>query len=224
MMYDDDNILSISGIQHFVFCRRQWALIHLEQQWAENLLTVSGEIMHQRAHDNSFTETRSGIITSRGMQVVSYELGIYGVCDVVEFIPSESGAAIHGKSGRYKIIPVEYKHGEPKEIDADILQVAAQALCLENMFCTKIDELNIFYGKTKHRQRIEFSDEIRNRLIEVIDEIHLLYERRYTPRVKQNKNCRACSLKNLCLPRLTKIKSVNKYVSDMLEGKNEKAT
>lgn len=224
MMYDDDNILSISGIQHFVFCRRQWALIHLEQQWAENLLTVSGEIMHQRAHDNSFTETRNGIITSRGMQVVSYELGIYGVCDVVEFIPSESGAAIHGKSGRYKIIPVEYKHGEPKEIDADILQVAAQALCLENMFCTKIDELNIFYGKTKHRQRIEFSDEIRNRLIEVIDEMHLLYERRYTPRVKKNKNCRACSLKNLCLPRLTKIKSVNKYVSDMLEGKNEKAT
>lgn len=224
MMYDDDNILSISGIQHFVFCRRQWALIHLEQQWAENLLTVSGEIMHQRAHDNSFTETRNGIITSRGMQVVSYELGIYGVCDVVEFIPSESGAAIHGKSGRYKIIPVEYKHGEPKETDADILQVAAQALCLENMFCTKIDELNIFYGKTKHRQRIEFSDEIRNRLIEVIDEMHLLYERRYTPRVKQNKNCRACSLKNLCLPRLTKIKSVNKYVSDMLEGKNEKAT
>lgn len=224
MMYDDDNILSISGIQHFVFCRRQWALIHLEQQWAENLLTVSGEIMHQRAHDNSFTETRNGIITSRGMQVVSYELGIYGVCDVVEFIPSESGAAIHGKSGRYKIIPVEYKHGEPKETDADILQVAAQALCLENMFCTKIDELNIFYGKTKHRQRIEFSDEIRNRLIEVIDEMHLLYERRYTPRVKQNKNCRACSLKNLCLPRLTKIKSVNKYVSDMLEEKNEKAT
>lgn len=224
MIYDDDNILSISGIQHFVFCRRQWALIHLEQQWAENLLTVSGEIMHERAHDNSFTETRNGIITSRGMQVVSYELGIYGVCDVVEFIPSESGAAIHGKSGRYKIIPVEYKHGEPKETDADILQVAAQALCLENMFCTKIDELNIFYGKTKHRQRIEFSDEIRNRLIEVIDEMHLLYERRYTPRVKQNKNCRACSLKNLCLPRLTKIKSVNKYVSDMLEEKNEKAT
>ena len=217
MIYDDDNILSISGIQHFVFCRRQWALIHLEQQWAENLLTVSGEIMHRRAHDNSFTETRNGIITSRGMQVVSYELGIYGVCDVVEFIPSESGAAIHGKSGRYKIIPVEYKHGEPKETDADILQVAAQALCLENMFCTKIDELNIFYGKTKHRQRIEFSDEIRNRLKEVIDEMHLLYERRYTPRVKQNKNCRACSLKNLCLPRLTKIKSVNKYVSDMLE-------
>lgn len=79
MMYDDDNILSISGIQHFVFCRRQWALIHIEQQWAENLLTVSGEIMHEKAHDDTFTETRNGVIISRGMQVSSYELGIYGV-------------------------------------------------------------------------------------------------------------------------------------------------
>lgn len=112
MMYDDDNILSISGIQHFVFCRRQWALIHIEQQWAENLLTVSGEIMHEKAHDDTFTETRNGIITSRGMQVSSYELGIYGVCDIVEFVPSDDGAILFGKEGKYSVVPVEYKHGE----------------------------------------------------------------------------------------------------------------
>lgn len=113
MMYDDDNILSISGIQHFVFCRRQWALIHIEQQWAENLLTVSGEIMHEKAHDDTFTETRNGIITSRGMQVSSYELGIYGVCDIVEFVPSDDGAILFGKEGKYSVVPVEYKNGEP---------------------------------------------------------------------------------------------------------------
>ena len=113
MMYDDDNILSISGIQHFVFCRRQWALIHIEQQWAENLLTVSGEIMHEKAHDDTFTETRNGIITSRGMQVSSYELGIYGVCDIVEFVPSDDGTILFGKEGKYSVVPVEYKHGEP---------------------------------------------------------------------------------------------------------------
>lgn len=83
MTYDDDNILSISGIQHFVFCRRQWALIHIEQQWAENLLTVSGEIMHNKAHDNTFSETRNGVIVSRGMQVASYELGIFGECELL---------------------------------------------------------------------------------------------------------------------------------------------
>lgn len=107
MTYDDDNILSISGIQHFVFCRRQWALIHIEQQWAENLLTVSGEIMHNKAHDNTFSETRNGVIVSRGMQVASYELGIFGECDVVEFIPSESGALLYDKPGKYTIIPDE---------------------------------------------------------------------------------------------------------------------
>lgn len=106
MTYDDDNILSISGIQHFVFCRRQWALIHIEQQWAENLLTVSGEIMHNKAHDNTFSETRNGVIVSRGMQVASYELGIFGECDVVEFIPSESGALLYDKPGNILSFPL----------------------------------------------------------------------------------------------------------------------
>lgn len=206
-MYDD-KILDISGIQHFVFCRRQWALIHIEKQWAENLLTVSGRIMHENAHDNSFSETRNGVIISRGMQVASYRLGIYGVCDVVEFIPSENGAIIHGKPGKYSIIPVEYKHGEPKETDADILQTAAQALCLEDMFCTQISEINLFYGKAKHRQRIPLTDDIRTRLSDIVNEMHALYDRKYTPKVKQNKNCRACSLRDLCLPKITKVRSV----------------
>lgn len=216
-MYDDDKILDISGIQHFVFCRRQWALIHIEKQWAENLLTVSGRIMHENAHDNSFSETRNGVIISRGMQVASYRLGIYGVCDVVEFIPSENGAIIHGKPGKYSIIPVEYKHGEPKETDADILQTAAQALCLEDMFCTQISEINLFYGKTKHRQRIPLTDDIRTRLSDIVSEMHALYDRKYTPKVKQNKNCRACSLRDLCLPKITKVRSVKKYMSDLTE-------
>ena len=147
--------------------------------------------------------------------VASYELGIFGECDVVEFIPSESGALLYDKPGKYTIIPVEYKHGEPKVSDADILQVAAQALCLEDMFCTSINELHIFYGKTKRRQRIELTDDIRNRLKSVVEEMHELYIRKYTPKVKQNKNCRACSLKDLCLPKITKIKTVKRYISDM---------
>lgn len=216
MTYDDDNILSISGIQHFAFCRRQWALIHIEQQWEENLLTVSGEIMHNKAHNNTFSETRGGVITSRGMQVVSYELGIYGVCDVVEFIPSENGAVIYNKKGKYSIIPVEYKHGRPKETDADILQVAAQAMCLEDMFCTKIEELHLFYGETRHREKIPFTEEIRTKVRGTVEEMHQLYSRRYTPKVKQNKNCKACSLKSICLPKITKVTSVKTYIAKKL--------
>ena len=141
MSFDDNNLLNISGIQHFVFCRRQWALIHIEQQWAENLLTVSGEIMHRKAHDNTFSEKRKDIIVSMGMPVSSYELGITGVCDAVEFHKADDGAIIKDYEGLYKIVPVEYKYGEPKENDSDILQVAAQAMCLEEMFCTKLMRL-----------------------------------------------------------------------------------
>ncbi len=218
MSYSEEQLLSISGIQHFVFCRRQWALIHIEQQWEENLLTVSGSIMHKNAHDNSNSEKRNDIIISRGMPIASRELGLTGVCDVVEFHKSEDGAIIHGYDGLYKIIPVEYKHGEPKDNDADILQVAAQAYCLENMFCTKIDELNIFYAKTRRRLRIPFDDEIRERLMCVINEMHALYNRKYTPKVKKSKQCNACSLAEICLPKLSKSDSVEKYIRTNIEG------
>lgn len=212
MTYTDDQLLSISGIQHFVFCRRQWALIHIEQQWEENYLTVSGNIMHENAHDNASSEKRKDLIISRGMPVVSRELGINGVCDVVEFHLSKDGAVVNGYDGLYKIVPVEYKHGEPKDDDADILQAAAQAYCLEDMFCTKVEEINIFYGKTRRRLKVPFDDEIRQRLITVVDEMHKLYERRYTPKVKKSKKCNACSLAGICLPRLTRVESVREYL------------
>ena len=217
MMYDDDNILSISGIQHFVFCRRQWALIHIEQQWAENLLTVSGEIMHEKAHDDTFTETRNGIITSRGMQVSSYELGIYGVCDIVEFVPSDDGAILFGKEGKYSVVPVEYKHGEPKESHADILQVAAQAMCLEEMFSTEITEGAIFYGETRRREPVEFTEELRCEVRKIFEEMHEYYKKNYTPKVKPTKACSSCSLKEICMPKLEKAGSVKAYVQKVLE-------
>ncbi|MEE0914518.1 MAG: CRISPR-associated protein Cas4 [Ruminococcus sp.] len=225
MSYTDEQLLSISGIQHFVFCRRQWALIHIEQQWEENLLTVSGNIMHKNAHDNSFSEKRNNVIISRGMSITSHELGLTGVCDIVEFHRSDDGALIHGYDGLYKIIPVEYKLGEPKETDSDILQVAAQAYCLENMFCTTVEELDIYYGKTRHRIKIPFDDELRQRLLDIVNEMHMLYDRRYTPTVKKGKQCNACSLKEICLPKLSKSESVAKYIRRNIEEiSNEKVT
>ena len=83
--YTSDELLPLSGIQHFLFCRRQWALIHVERQWQENALTAEGKIMHQRVDDPFFTETRKGVITARSVPDASYRLGLSGVCDVVEF-------------------------------------------------------------------------------------------------------------------------------------------
>lgn len=213
MMYSEDDCLNISGIQHFVFCRRQWALIHIEKQWAENLLTINGELMHKNAHNNSSSEKRGNIIISRGLPVISRELGISGVCDVVEFHKSDDGALLKGYDGLYKILPVEYKHGEPKDDNSDILQTAAQALCLEEMFCTKIDEIHLYYGKIKHRQKINLDESIREELKKIVAEMHSLFLKGHTPKVKTSKKCRACSLSDLCLPKMLNVESVGRYVS-----------
>lgn len=215
-MDEDDRLLSISGIQHFVYCRRQWALIHIEQQWEENVLTVSGELMHQKAHDSKSTEKRGDVLVSRGMAVRSKELGLTGVCDVVEFHKSKDGALLYGHEGFYRIIPVEYKHGKPKEDNCDILQAAAQAMCLEEMFCTVVDEIHIYYGKTRHRLKLPLSSEIRSQVKSISEEMHTYFQRQYTPKVKYSRRCSACSLKEICLPKISKNTSVKQYISNAL--------
>lgn len=113
MSYSEDEYLLLSGIQHFMFCRRQWALIHIEQQWAENYRTVDGELMHKNVHDRDFNETRGDVIITRSMAVSSTELDISGGCDVVKFHRSEQGVELFGREGKYNVIPIEYKRGEP---------------------------------------------------------------------------------------------------------------
>lgn len=211
----DDDLLSISGIQHFVFCRRQWALIHIEQQWSENVLTVSGELMHQNAHDGTSTEKRGDVLISRGMPVKSRELGLTGVCDVVEFHKSSDGALLHGHKGLFRIIPVEYKHGKPKEDDCDVLQAAAQAMCLEEMFCTTVDEIHLYYGKTRHRLKLPLNSDIRLQVRNISHEMHQYYRRRYTPNAKFSRRCNACSLKDICLPKAGK-GNVKEYIRKAL--------
>jgi len=220
-MNQEEEYLKISGIQHFAFCRRQWALIHIEQQWEENLRTVEGELLHEKAHDVTFDEKRKGIITVRGMAIISNSLRVNGACDVVEFILSDKGVPIVGREGKYKILPVEYKDGEPKEDDIDILQLVAQAMCLEEMLCCTISEGAIYYEKTRHRQKVMITEELRIKVREMFDEMHQIYKRQYTPKVKPSKRCSACSLKNLCLPKLLKQKTVREYIEKHIVGEED---
>lgn len=138
MEYQEEDFLLLSGIQHFVFCRRQWALIHIEQQWQENLRTVEGGILHEKTHDYTIKEKRGDLIISRSMGIYSRTLGITGACDVVEFHKSRDGVALYGREGNYKPVPVEYKRGKPKQGNADVLQLCAQAMCLEEMLLCRI--------------------------------------------------------------------------------------
>ena len=211
MEYKEDEYLLLSGIQHFLFCRRQWALIHIDGVWEENQRTLEGAFIHEKAHDHTKSESRNGAIIARGMPVFSREMGISGQCDVVEFHPSTSGVPISGHLGKYDVYPVEYKHGEPKDNECDIMQLTAQAMCLEEMLCCKITAGAIYYAAIKHRIKVEFTDELRHKVKEAVCEMHQYFERKYLPRPKRTKACNACSLKDICLPQLSKIPSARLY-------------
>ena len=216
-MYNEEDYLQISGLQHFIFCRRQWALIHIEKQWAENYRTTDGELMHENAHDKAFAESRGDLYTVRGLRVFSPSLGISGECDVVEFRRGSQGITLNKKDGLWQPFPVEYKRGEPKKDECDKLQLCAQAMCLEEMLCCNIPCGALYYGQTRHRLDVSFSTELREQVRTALEEMHGLYARGYTPKVKPSKVCNSCSLKELCLPVLCKNKSVSAYLKSSLE-------
>ena len=214
----EQDYLMLSGIQHFAFCRRQWALIHIEEQWAENERTIDGKIMHKTAHDESRTEKRGDKIIVRGMRIVSHRLGLSGICDVVELHRSETGIHLHGRPDLWDPYPVEYKKGEPKEHDADILQLTAQAICLEEMLSCAIPSGSLYYGEIRRRQNVVFSKELRERVRDMASEMHQLYRKGWTPKAKRSKSCNACSLKDICLPELEKTMNVREYLTRHMQG------
>lgn len=217
MAYKEDSWLQLSGLQHFAFCRRQWALIHIEQQWAENLRTTDGHIFHEKAHDGSQREKRGDLLITRDMSIHSGALGISGNCDVVEFRRGTAGIPLPGQEGLWQPCPVEYKRGSPRPDQANHLQLCAQAMCLEEMLCCDIPSGALFYGETRRRETVEFTRELRNEVRELLEQMHDLYQRRHTPKVRPSKSCNACSLRELCLPKLCSKRSVRAYLLKSME-------
>ncbi|SFY11074.1 MULTISPECIES: CRISPR-associated protein Cas4 [Azotobacter] len=186
---DDDDLIPLSALQHYLYCPRQCALIHVEQQWAENRQTAEGRLLHQRA-DQPQTEQRHGVRTVTAMPLACPELGISGIADVVEF---------HGEQP----FPVEYKRGRPKAHRADEVQLCAQALCLEAMLGRPVPEGALFYGKTRRRKAVVFDVTLRSLTLDTIAETRNLLNGWRTPMAEyQPRRCDACSLIELCQPRL----------------------
>ncbi|MCI1859203.1 MAG: CRISPR-associated protein Cas4 [Sporolactobacillus sp.] len=213
---NDEEYLMLSGIQHFQFCRRQWALIHIEQQWSENVRTVEGQFLHRNA-DQPFTrEKRGNKLIVRAMPIKSNTLKITGICDVVEFlVDKQNGVEIYGMDEKYLPYPVEYKRGKPKVDLSDVLQLTAQAMCLDEMLLCKVTEGFIFYNEIKHRIPVEIVDENKDKIRTMVSEMHSYYRHQYTPKVKTGKYCKSCSLQNICVPSLMNKRSVKSYI----EGK-----
>ncbi|NMA83578.1 MAG: CRISPR-associated protein Cas4 [Epulopiscium sp.] len=215
--YKGDDYLLISGIQHFIFCRRQWALIHIEQLWSENFFTIDGQIKHDKVDNGNVFESRNNAKIIRSMPIVSHKLKIQGKCDVVELKPDINGFYFSKYKEKYNVYPVEYKRGKSKTDESDIMQLLAEAICLEEMLGLKINEGACFYFETRRREPVIFTKELRNRLVNIVKEMNHYYDRRYTPKVKKSRKCRSCSLKNFCLPELNSTILVSKYMEKRMK-------
>lgn len=222
-MMNTDDYLQMSGIQHFAFCRRQWALAYLEQQWSENQRTAEGRLQHTRCHDVTLTEKRGDLLIARGMRVVSHRLKLTGDCDVVEFHKDPNGVSLQGRRGLWQPMPVEYKHGRSKVNDADRLQLCAQAMALEEMLVCSIPEGALFYEETRRREVVPLTEELRQATQKMADEMHAYFARGYTPKSKPGIHCSACSLKELCLPVLYQRADPKAYLRAHLDEMQEAA-
>ncbi len=218
-MYAEDDWQPISALQHLAFCPRQWGLIHLEGQWAENRLTAEGNLLHRRAHAPQ-DENRPGLRLVRRLWLHSPRLGLVGLADVVEFHRLEgddpSGAVLAGAPGRWRVFPVEYKHGAPKPEAWDQVQLCAQALCLEEMLGSPIPAGAIFYGRPRRRQAVSFDAALRRQTEELAARLHELAQAGQTPPPRLGPHCKNCSLKPACLPKMAAQGRVAQYLEQEL--------
>lgn len=205
-MYAEEDFLPLSALQHFIFCRRQCALIHIERAWVENLFTAEGRVMHEKAH-NEGRQTLSGVRIERGLVLRSENLGLNGQADVVEF---------HEAEGKSLPFPVEYKRGQPKQDNCDAVQLCAQGLCLEEMLAVTIPAGALFYGKTRRRQEVVFDAALRTQTVETARLLHDFVRAGITPRPVYLPKCDNCSFLPVCLPK--KLSSAASVVGYLKKG------
>lgn len=205
---DDEDLIPISALQHYLYCSRQCALIHLEQQWAENRLTAQGRLLHLRA-DEPQVQRRRGVRTVTAMPLIALELGITGKADVVEF---------HAEPEGDRPFPIEYKRGRPKAHRADEVQLCAQALCLEAMLGCRVERGALFYGQTRRREDVAFDADLRSLTLATVVETRAMLASRQTPTARYERGrCDRCSLIDLCQPKLLGRNSVAGWLRRQLD-------
>ena len=217
MTYSEDDLIPLSALQHLLFCERQCALIHVEQQWVENLYTAEGRIMHERV-DAGRSESRGKVRIASGLPLRSLRLGLVGRADVVEFHREEDDAARKGSGVTgSRPFPVEYKRGRPKKEHWDKVQLCAQAICLEEMLGVEVPSGALFYGKTRRRVDVVFDLDLRRETEEAALRLHELIASGETPPARYDEKCESCSFISLCLPKATTGKrTVARYLAEVM--------
>ncbi len=220
-MYDEDELLPLSALQHLMFCERQCALIHVERAWIENQLTVEGTHFHEKV-DGGSSESRPDLKILRSVHLHSRELGLIGKADTVELHRDEgegdgAGFRLVGSEVGWIPFPVEHKRGRPKSDQSDSVQLCAQAMCLEEVLGVPVRRGALFYARTKRRQEIEFDRPLRTLVISAAKRLHEIVDQGLTPGASREPKCESCSLLPVCLPRDEKApRSVSSYIDKML--------
>lgn len=220
MYYDDDNMLMLSGIQHYMYCPRQWGLIHLEQQWDDNQLTVEGQLLHKNVDNPASRQKNGNTITLRSVHIASHSLGLYGITDAVELIPSpsEENSITHPRyKGYWRLYPIEYKRGHSKPDERDKVQLAAQAICLEEMCGIHIPEAALYYHETKHREVVTLDSSIRQLTYDLSAAMHKTFASGVTPKAVEQRGCKNCSVSDICVPTLSKKTGVSIYLKNTFD-------
>lgn len=200
-----DEYLMLSALQHYAFCPRQFALIHIEQVWADNRFTAEGNILHERV-DSGEAEQRGAVRYERGVMLESHQYRLRGKMDLLEIL--------QGNPPGY--LPVEYKRGKPKVADWDRIQLCAQALCLEEMRSVTVAEGAIWYWEVRRRENVVLDEPLRNETRRVIAAAHeLKASSRTPPPIQDKKRCRACSLVDLCAPNLFRKDTSKTYIEEL---------
>lgn len=229
-MFNEEDLLPISRLQHFIFCERRAALVEIEGVWADNLFTVEGIHLHQKVDDDVSPESRGDLRVTRGLMLHSFELGLSGKADVVEFhrvCEEEASPPISGKkvaaiplagaSGLWRPYPVDYKRGRMRHEEGFEAQLCAQALCLEEMLEVVVPEGAIYYGKPRRRLAVVFDVPLREKTRETARRLHELIGSGHTPKARYEKKCESCSMLSICMPKVTGARrSVQRYMAKAL--------
>jgi len=219
MYYDEEDMLMLSGIQHYMFCPRQWALIHIGQHWEENRLTAEGRLLHKNVDNPSYRQKNGDVVTLRSVPISSNTLGLYGYSDAIELIHSEddTNCIVHLKyPGFWRPCPVEYKRGRAKPDARDKVQRAAQAICLEEQYEIRIDEAFLYYAETNRRESVSIDAELRNQTQQCADEMHKVFKSGVIPKAEKKRGCLNCSLFDVCIPEMESRPKVNHYLKKYL--------
>ena len=214
--FDDSQRLPISSIKQYIYCKRRFALMHIDYQWNSNYKIIEGNFLHKKVDDPFSNEKRGDTHISRSIPVFSDNLNLYGVADIVEFIRDDFGVKIDSKMGLWRINPIEYKNGKPEKSNADNYQLCAVAICLEEMFKTTILTGDIYYGKIKRRVQVDLSEELKNKVLIATKDINSLIDSQTLPPKPENQNCSLCSMIDICMPNIFDNKSNNKEKIELL--------